>query len=998
LTKSNLSSKPKNETKDKVESDFWGSYKNRKRVWQVVIVTLAFALFGFGSAYLILSISSANTNNIGSSNAVADTGSRPQTGGAATTNIPSGSATGGPSITGNSPSTSQPSSSNTNQNGNGNTNTRPQSDKGGSGQFQINYFLVALVLIALSLIVWISVRVRMKQKPPSDVDPNKFPSSDSEGLDHFSLNKIGGPPSPYLDQSTLDGLAKSLNYFLSEKSCKRLDTKASVHASGRNAGMYTPHFYKLKILLSVYILEDAYAEPSAWNSVAGELAAGLRQRGVNVRFGSFYDSLENFQMEDGGTLWFEELEYHRHESLIFIFSDGKRLTRRRDGFLLEALARWSTVAWLDLREKKFWDESAQLIKHFNIPLYQANKDGIARAMNRFVTEHGSERDDAAQAAYWQGVRANKDLPLDEYIRALVGEEAIAWAQACSMIQPLSLGMADALRRECARHLFPEQVERLFRLPKTEWYASGLHFSLPVVSALHSGFTETWSMREQEKILEFIIEKIEKEEPPEKKSRRHLIWQWTLERVRMEVDPDAALESLAKLSETPLGDRIRYDFSYISLPDERTHASANALREGVFLRLRPKTVRGLLRFQYLSGREIRFSRLGFIKWLLMLWYKTQQALEAVLSIQFTFNKTTEKLALSKDISPQISRASIYAIVNEGIIGGSTNILKVKNLNTHFPSEDGTIKAVDDVSFELGAGELLGLVGESGCGKSITAHSIMRLVSPPGKIVGGEVWLKGENILEVNEKRMREVRGNNIVMIFQDPMTSLNPFHTVGKQIAEALRLHRDLNRRQAYEASIEAMREVAIPDPETRVDDYPHQFSGGMRQRIMIAMALACDPEILIADEPTTALDLITQAQILDLLNSLRQTRKLAILLITHDLSLVAGVANRVCVMYAGRVVEEASAREIFKYPRHPYTQGLLNSMPVLNTGRGKAGSLSTIEGTVPNPTDLPPGCHFAPRCVHRLERCTQEPMPLYQVGKRAEVRCVLYELQNVRGG
>ena len=321
---------------------------------------------------------------------------------------------------------------------------------------------------------------------------------------------------------------------------------------------------------------------------------------------------------------------------------------------------------------------------------------------------------------------------------------------------------------------------------------------------------------------------------------------------------------------------------------------------------------------------------------------------------------------------------------------TSLLSVQNLHTYFSAEDGIVKAVEGVSFDLEAGELLGLVGESGCGKSITALSVMRLVSPPGEVVGGEVWFDGENLLESSEERMREVRGGRIAMIFQDPMTSLNPFHTVGRQIAEVLLLHRNLTRRQAHEAAVEAMREVAIPDPEARVNDYPHQFSGGMRQRIMIAMALACDPQILIADEPTTALDLITQAQFMELLGRLRQTRRLAVLLITHDLSLLARVADRICVMYTGRVVEEAGVRELFSHPRHPYTQGLLSSMPKL-TAAGKAGPLQAIGGTVPSPVDLPPGCHFAPRCPRRLERCAQEPMPLYNVGDGAEVRCVLYE-------
>jgi oligopeptide/dipeptide ABC transporter ATP-binding protein len=325
----------------------------------------------------------------------------------------------------------------------------------------------------------------------------------------------------------------------------------------------------------------------------------------------------------------------------------------------------------------------------------------------------------------------------------------------------------------------------------------------------------------------------------------------------------------------------------------------------------------------------------------------------------------------------------------------HLLEVKNLQTQFPTRAGVVKAVNDVSFHLDAGELLGIVGESGCGKSITALSIMRLIAPPGKITDGGVLFKGENLLDASDERMREIRGNDIAMIFQDPMTSLNPVYTVGEQIAEALRLHRKLTRKDAYKVAIEAMKEVAIPDPSRRVDDYPHQLSGGMRQRVMIAMALACDPELLIADEPTTALDVTIQAQILELLDELRKTRQLAVLLITHDLGVVAEVADRVCVMYTGRIVEQASVAEIFERPRHPYTQGLLRSVPKLTmVGVTRANRLETIEGIVPSPTNLPTGCHFAPRCPHVHERCTHDPMPLYNVEKRADVRCVLYENPN----
>ena len=324
---------------------------------------------------------------------------------------------------------------------------------------------------------------------------------------------------------------------------------------------------------------------------------------------------------------------------------------------------------------------------------------------------------------------------------------------------------------------------------------------------------------------------------------------------------------------------------------------------------------------------------------------------------------------------------------------SHLLEVKNLRTHFPTRAGLVRAVDGVSFHVERGELLGLVGESGCGKSITALSVMRLVAPPGRIVGGEILFEGENLLKVSDERMREIRGDDIAMIFQDPMTSLNPVYTVGEQIAEALRLHRKLSRKSAREAAIEAMKEVAIPDPARRADDYPHQLSGGMRQRVMIAMALACDPKLLIADEPTTALDVTIQAQILELLDELRRTRELGVLLITHDLGVVAETADRVCVMYTGRIVEESPVEELFARPKHPYTEGLLRSVPKLTAEHvAKVNRLETIEGVVPSPTALPEGCHFAPRCSHRMARCTVGEIPLYKIENGVEVRCVLYDL------
>jgi oligopeptide/dipeptide ABC transporter ATP-binding protein len=323
---------------------------------------------------------------------------------------------------------------------------------------------------------------------------------------------------------------------------------------------------------------------------------------------------------------------------------------------------------------------------------------------------------------------------------------------------------------------------------------------------------------------------------------------------------------------------------------------------------------------------------------------------------------------------------------------SHLLEVLNLKTNFQTREGLVRAVDGVSFYLDRGQLLGLVGESGCGKSITALSIMRLVGPPGKIVAGEILFEGRDLLKLSNAEMRSVRGDDIAMIFQDPMTSLNPVFTVGEQIAEALRLHRRLSRADARKAAVEAMREVSIPDPELRANDYPHQLSGGMRQRVMIAMALACDPKLLIADEPTTALDVTIQAQILELLDHLRKTRELAVLLITHDLGVVAEVADRVAVMYTGKIVEESPVDELFARPKHPYTEGLLRSVPKLTAKDVvKQERLQTIEGMVPRPNALPPGCHFEPRCPYALPRCREGEIPLYPAGEGVVVRCVLYD-------
>jgi oligopeptide/dipeptide ABC transporter ATP-binding protein len=320
-----------------------------------------------------------------------------------------------------------------------------------------------------------------------------------------------------------------------------------------------------------------------------------------------------------------------------------------------------------------------------------------------------------------------------------------------------------------------------------------------------------------------------------------------------------------------------------------------------------------------------------------------------------------------------------------------ILDIRNLKTFFYTYDGVAKAVDGISYRLSRGEPLGIVGESGCGKSVSALSILRLIpDPPGRIVEGQIFFKGTNLLELPYERMREIRGNHISMIFQEPMTSLNPVFTVGNQIAEAFRLHQGLKRQEALEKSIDMLKLVNIPSPEKCVGQYPHELSGGMRQRAMIAMALACNPEILIADEPTTALDVTIQAQIIDLMLQLKEELGMAIILITHDLGIIAETVKRVIVMYAGKIVEEAPTRTIFKTPLHPYSQGLLQSMPRLGD-KVKLGRvrLEEIPGIVPSLYDLPPGCRFSTRCSHAMEICRKEEPDLEEIDERHFCRCWL---------
>ncbi len=314
-----------------------------------------------------------------------------------------------------------------------------------------------------------------------------------------------------------------------------------------------------------------------------------------------------------------------------------------------------------------------------------------------------------------------------------------------------------------------------------------------------------------------------------------------------------------------------------------------------------------------------------------------------------------------------------------------LLEVRHLTTSFATQRGEVRAVDDVSFTLDAGETLCIVGESGCGKSVTALSLMRLIAKPGRIASGEILFNGNDLTKLSEAEMRKLRGDDLGMIFQDPLTSLNPVFTIGEQIAEAIRLHRGVSKKEAWNQAIEGMRDVTIPAPEQRAKNYPHEMSGGMRQRVMIAMALACGPKLLIADEPTTALDVTIQAQILDLLNELKAKRNLALLLITHDLGVVAEIADRVAVMYSGQIVEQAPVRELFAQPRHPYTAGLLRAVPRLG---GRQARLQTIEGVVPNPLALPPGCRFAPRCEHRQAACEVGKVELIATSAAHQARCL----------
>ena len=325
-----------------------------------------------------------------------------------------------------------------------------------------------------------------------------------------------------------------------------------------------------------------------------------------------------------------------------------------------------------------------------------------------------------------------------------------------------------------------------------------------------------------------------------------------------------------------------------------------------------------------------------------------------------------------------------------MAGDEIILQVNNLVTAFDTEGGRIRAVDDVSFRIKTRQTLGLVGESGCGKSVTALSIMRLLPKPvGIIESGQILFNGSDLVQLPADKMHEIRGKRISMVFQEPMTSLNPVHRIGKQLGEVYRLHfAEMSEKEIRQQSLELLNKVGIPEPEQRMDEYPHQISGGMRQRVMIALALACEPDILIADEPTTALDVTIQAQILDLMQDLQSETGMAVMVITHDLGVIAETCEDVVVMYAGKVAETASAVELFKNPKHPYTQGLLDSIPRLETPRKT--KLNIIKGIVPSLYEIPSGCRFRNRCPHAMAICTSEPPPLIELGENHFASCYLY--------
>jgi peptide/nickel transport system ATP-binding protein len=371
--------------------------------------------------------------------------------------------------------------------------------------------------------------------------------------------------------------------------------------------------------------------------------------------------------------------------------------------------------------------------------------------------------------------------------------------------------------------------------------------------------------------------------------------------------------------------------------------------------------------------------------------TQHSSLITASLASFFLANITALSTSASISTPPLRDTVGRPARVGSAGESVQpLLEVRNLVTGFPTEDGLVRAVDQISFSIARGEALALVGESGCGKSITAMSIMRLLASPGRIIDGEINFKGQNLRTLSEDGMRKIRGNDIAMVFQEPMTSLNPVLKIGDQIAEAVRIHKKVGKKEAWKRAGEMLELVSIPDPIKRLDDYPHQLSGGMRQRVMIAIALSCDPELLIADEPTTALDVTIQAQIMELLASLQKKLGLALLLITHDLGVVAEFCERIVVMYTGRIVEEAPVRQLFASPMHPYTRGLLKSLPNLAEAGSGPQRLPTIAGMVPDIRNLPKGCKFNTRCPDVMPICHGQEPGRMMVGEDHDARCYLH--------
>lgn len=413
---------------------------------------------------------------------------------------------------------------------------------------------------------------------------------DPRGQRHFPLGQIGGKSAPHLDSVTLDQLADSLGYFQSEAPGKRLNVRASVEAMARQSGLPLLVFHKRRQLRTVYILEDAYAQPLAWNPVPHELAEGLSQRGIHVKYGRFYGSPTQFQIE-GTVEWLEDMEAQRQNYLLLVFSDSKSLHYRRDSFVLETLARWPFLAWMELREPRHWDESTALVKNYGLPLFPATSAGLLRAMQRFLTEQSAGEDFSDAAGEWRGIPASVGSDLSIYVEGLLGD-ALLWGQACAMIQPVTMGLADALRREFQPHLSPERIERLFALPGTSMSASGIRFSVPVLAVLRAGFMVRWDQHRQDEILRFLMEKIAETEPEQKDSLAHLVWQWTMERVRLELEPDRALEQIAKLEETPLKGAIQAELENVVLPGAPLREPGSTDITRVPLRRKPQTQEAL----------------------------------------------------------------------------------------------------------------------------------------------------------------------------------------------------------------------------------------------------------------------------------------------------------------------------------------------------------------------------------------------------------------------